>query len=606
MNVFLIGWSPAGDTDPQRAEAGIARADLLGQKLGDQPVSSWSSPDGRLVVATMRHSEHEMPGVRYVHTEDRRIALFAGRPFVWVSDLAGDGMAPLDARFFVDCNLGAEELDGPFAAARYDGDTGVFELVTDRMGAYPVYTAEDRGVTWFGNVPFCVGIAAERTGIDAEALGRFLTFGWAVGGRSLWDGVTQMPRGTVHARFSDGRPPVCTELLSTDSVREAFGGSPDLSEAAPILTATLRALGSWPGRPNVVPVSGGRDSRVVVAAATAAGLEFAARTIAFPGVAGYPNTPDVMIAGEVMKVLGHSRQVVAPPHASGVRRSAVLMRQATNGLVSLGETGLIDGHGADAALELIHSGHGGETSRGKYYIGESPDRREVVKMIFGRWSHRYPPPITRTQVLDTVHGHVGHWVDTHLEAGFAPGDMGEVFHLFELLPCWLAPAQRLQELSNDTTAPLWSPRMLPYAIAGTARDRLSEPLHFALLDALHAELTHVEFADVNPAWPTFPSAPRQARRYRTLLFKVHREARRRLSARRASGRGQLDELLLEARAEAAVALSSYGSHVVWDVLDRRRTSRLLSRDPHTLDPRSQRMIWRLASVMAPELYDYGK
>jgi hypothetical protein len=42
-------------------------------------------------------------------------------------------------------------------------------------------------------------------------------------------------------------------------------------------------------------------------------------------------------------------------------------------------------------------------------------------------------------------------------------------------------------------------------------------------------------------------------------------------------------------------------HAVWDVLDLERTRKLLAREPYTLDPRSQAVVWRLATIVAADM-----
>jgi hypothetical protein len=143
--------------------------------------------------------------------------------------------------------------------------------------------------------------------------------------------------------------------------------------------------------------------------------------------------------------------------------------------------------------------------------------------------------------------------------------------------------------------------MLPFTFAGTSRSRIAEPLHYGLLNELAPDLARIRFEGLNPSWPTFPSAARRGRRQRDLAFKVRRELRRRLQARRTQQRASLDPLLRLARDDVREAVSSLGGHVIWDVLDRRRTMRLLSRELYTLDPRSQSTIWRLATVLGADM-----
>jgi hypothetical protein len=109
------------------------------------------------------------------------------------------------------------------------------------------------------------------------------------------------------------------------------------------------------------------------------------------------------------------------------------------------------------------------------------------------------------------------------------------------------------------------------------------------------------FAGVNPPWPGLRGA-RSARsqKYRTLAAKIAREARRRTAAYRsrhaAGGDPYLEEAVLVARESA----SAQPDHAAWDILDRGRVQRLLSRRPAALDPRSSRQLMTLVSVFAAE------
>src|SRR5438067_675793 len=58
-------------------------------------------------------------------------------------------------------------------------------------------------------------------------------------------------------------------LITDKAVASLIGAGFDARRAAADLVETLRALNDWPGRPGVVSLSGGRDSRIVFAAACA-------------------------------------------------------------------------------------------------------------------------------------------------------------------------------------------------------------------------------------------------------------------------------------------------------------------------------------------------
>ena len=328
MNVFLVGWSQEGAADLDTALRALEHAAILRAKLGGE-LRTWRSPDGCVVVAFVHHDSTEIPGARYVHTESDRIALFAGMPFEWRNERETEGLV-LDAAVFSTGDLARSTLDGRCAIVRYATATGALEIRTDELGAYPMYVADDSAMTWFGNTPFLIGHAAGKTDVDLEALGSFIGLGWVPAGTTFWRGVERMQRATLEVRRRSGAV-TRHDLLPTTAIRDTFGGRPRMSDAPQVLVATIKALGGWHGRPNVVPVSGGRDSRVIFAAAVAAGVDFVPATIAYPHIAGYPETPDVILSGQVVGALGMERIVSrqrpgaassGPPGSSGRPRTA--------------------------------------------------------------------------------------------------------------------------------------------------------------------------------------------------------------------------------------------------------------------------------------------
>ncbi len=124
-------------------------------------------------------------------------------------------------------------------------------------------------------------------------------------------------------------------------------------------------------------LSGGRDSRVVIAALSAAGIKV--RT----GTSGYLTHPDLQIATKLAAVLGIDHNVRVPsgaraaddanlvvPHPVEVARHAVW---ATEGMVSAFDTPRVANAYNVEAINL--SGSGGEVTRGGYLVAEdSPSR----------------------------------------------------------------------------------------------------------------------------------------------------------------------------------------------------------------------------------------
>ena len=73
-----------------------------------------------LTGARLLYGFHQIGGTRYVHHEQNRLALFAGRPIHWRADGTADGRGPLDARHYLrpakDFLVASLETWLPFAA----------------------------------------------------------------------------------------------------------------------------------------------------------------------------------------------------------------------------------------------------------------------------------------------------------------------------------------------------------------------------------------------------------------------------------------------------------------------------------------------------------
>jgi hypothetical protein len=167
--------------------------------------------------------------------------------------------------------------------------------------------------------------------------------------------------------------------LGGDQALRASGGRPVISRAdgmapggaSPVAAALVDAV--TPLRDGAAPVelsmTGGKDSRLIAAALTAAGVPFRARTH------GFASHPDVIVAGMIAERLALEHTVTEPrPAATALApdqdevlsrlRSAVLM---SDGMLSAFENlGRPDPVTAGSAAPVQAGGHGGELLRGGY------------------------------------------------------------------------------------------------------------------------------------------------------------------------------------------------------------------------------------------------
>ena len=603
MNLFVIGWCPSGSIQSAGAETALAALVSELPFFDGHDFRTWRAPSGRVAVACAVHAPARTGGVRYAHFETERMTLFSGRPFAWRSEFTADGRGPLDARFYLgDPEVWSESLDGRAVAARYDDVSARLDLYTDASGAYHVFFGRRAETQWFSNSPELIRRIIGRSARDPFVAASLVACGWSLGGQPIWRDVRRLPRAALHQFHPGGE--VHREHLPIASIDSFFDSGFRDEVAARTLVATVRALADWPGRPSYVPLTGGRDSRLVFAAALHAGTVFEPRILV--GSASSHESPDVQTARIVSESMGRSLAVESSRSVSRVIDAARILRLTAPGTLSLDlayaalnrppGSGLCDEHTRDTPLELVHSGHAGELARAYYGPGGS-DHRAVARSLYRQVTHAWPRPPLSREGNHLVQEYIHRWVRREIDAGVSVSNLPDLFYLFERMENWVGPSHGFDEYMADLTSPLWTPRLLPHEFGLTANERARELFHFHVLNALCPELARVPFVASNPPWPTFGRTQEvRGRRARRFAAQAHQELNRRYQ--RLLGRAA-DGSRPEALAEAAKLAREHApdrSDEVWHVLDRRRGLSLLARDPAGLDARSRRTAWRLATV----------
>ena len=543
MNLFVVGWSDARPVEAAEARAKLASvADRLPFFPG-QTIQTWESPARRAAAAWIAHPPEVTGGATYADVAPERVELWSGH------------------------------RAGRFAQVTATDDG--LRTDSDPMGSYPLY--ESGG--WFSNNP-----TALRTGdaTDPAVIASLVAGGWSLSGEPTWAGV----------RRSDRR------LAPADAI-PLIGRGLDARAAAAELVDVTRALMDWPGRPNVVPVTAGRDSRLVLAAAMRTGILFDTNT------GGRPGEPDVDVGRQLAAIAGVDHHLIADdPHGalhSHWRRAGELLSLTTGGTASLADAVGFPFGPRDGALPLWHSGQGGEIARGYYARVRGGTRAKLTDSLYAAFAMRRPG---RREPLNAdgealVRVALAAWVDEVLSAGAHPRDVPDLFYLLARMGTWAGPTHGAVEFVRDTTSPLWHRRMLPHLLALPARERAAERFHYQVLNELSPELAAA------PGWfkPT-TLLQRRAARARTIAQRVLAEARRRRRRRVSPPQGPgahapadpFEPVLADVR---ALVLED-ATHPAWRLLDRGRTEDLLS--SADLDEVQRYYAWRLATVFGAAEY----
>jgi len=613
MVLFLLGHCFRGEIDvPAPAAAlgdGLARLGLL----GDAPVHSWRAPSGRTALSWAAHAPEQVGGVRYVHAEATRLALFAGRPVRWRNGRP-DGRGPLDPRTYLrPAAAWAGELDGRCTALRCDDGEGIVELFSDPLGAYPIFERRFEHSVWVSNSPLALARVGGASPLDHLVLASVVGGGWSLEGHPAWSAVRRVGRGLIWS-LGPGTRESHQELLPADRVARLYGAGLDEQRAARTLVGTLDALSDWPGRPQQLPLTGGRDSRLILAAAGHLGRPLEAVT------GGEADHPDVVVAAELARRTGVEHRLLGPPppHStvhSDPHRGALVVAAQSGATATLADGAGFPVVPTSGPLALWHTGQGGEIGRGYYGVLAAASLRRPGAVVDGLYRAFTSVRPWRAEALNShgralVRDAIASWVVGARDAGIRPPDLPDAFYLLGRMASWAAPTHGCVEWVRDSTSALWSVRLLPDLIGLSSSERATEGFHRRLLARLDADLLDVGFADGRP-WASSLSRARvhtALRRARQLDGEVRRRLGRLTSARLgsaaavprpgpAASRSPISEIQRLVRGWA----SDRPEHAAWEVLDRRRVTHLLSADVSTLDIVSGYQLWRLATVLGPGL-----
>jgi hypothetical protein len=454
--------------------------------------------------------------------------------------------------------------EGRFARVSWDRRSSDWRVETDPMGSYPVYAAG-------GLISNNPTLLRTSSSMCPEVIASLVGGGWSLSGDPLWEGVRRIDRP-----------------LAPDEVVPLLGAGLDVDAAASDLVDVVGRLASWPGRPNVVPVTAGRDSRLVLAAALRAGVSFSTNT------GGLDGEPDVEVGRSLAAAAGVPHSLIADDPFGSLfshwRRAAELLLLTTGGTASLADAVGFPLGPRPGPLPLWHSGQGGEIARG-YYAGSSAAVDGLYRAFVMRRPHRHE--LLSREGEEAVRTAISQWLEPVVDAGALPEDIPDLFYLLQRMGRWAGPTHGAVEYVRDTTSPLWHRRMLPHLLGLPAPERAREEFHRLLLSRLAPEL-----AEVGEWVERRSEVARRVERATDLARKVGRELRRRLRPPPAAVAAA--DPFAAVLPEIREVVLSQPDHVAWSVLDRSRVESVLSQDAAALDEVRRYQVWRLATVFSAQ------
>jgi Asparagine synthase len=366
----------------------------------------------------------------------------------------------------------------------------------------PVYLAEvPRAVVVSDRASWAAAVTGRLSEPDPAMTAAFLVLGYPVGAATPFRGVRAL--GARRQLAVTGGRAVVTAVPSQDA------GSGSAEQVAAALVEEVQPLGEL-GVPVELSLTGGKDSRLIAAALTAAKVPFRARTH------GFASHPDVIVAKMIASQLGLEHVVTEPRPADQQQapdQADVLARLRSAVLVSDGMLSAFENVGRSdpkVTTEPVQTGgHGGELLRGGYAPAAWSARRPPARA----WSEARGAELFRRMVTRRLGllrpAAAGEYLAslTPFAAALPRGPLRTLddFYLANRAGRWSAAARQGYLIRETLVQPFFADRVVRAARAVPLRDRVTDRLHRDVLAALCPELLELPLA--GSGWKSGPQPP---------------------------------------------------------------------------------------------------
>jgi len=386
-----------------------------------------------------------------------------------------------------------DDVAGEYAVARLHGD-GSLDVFSDRSGLHQIFRGAAGEAAVANRASLVATLLDDRTA-DPAGLRWLAAIGYRVGTATAYRAVRQIAQG--HALRIDGKgaheQPMPAPVVAFGGER---GWSPALDGDLDAGIAQAKAailLGIGADGPVDLPITGGKDSRVILALCLSAGLRERLRLF----TRGYEGHPDVTAGAGIAAALGlpHRREAPhgsdEPAHWSRERFFDRLMAQTwqTDGMV--GGWDLILGQ--RIAGETLITGHMGEVLKAYSKKPLPAGRLDPVTMV--RLQAPFDPmDLLRPEARAALEGELSAQMDGARAEGAEEADLPDLFYYRNRIPNWLGAIRGIKSFERQPVVPLGSPALLRLAFRLTPEERRRELLHHRIIARCAPELLPLPFA----------------------------------------------------------------------------------------------------------------
>jgi hypothetical protein len=392
-------------------------------------------------------------------------------------------------------HIHADEINGMFFRAIL-GDDATVLVDYDPLCTVPVYHAAREGLAIVSDRPaICAAVVGDTTP-DPLTATWVSTLGFAMGERTIYRAVRRAPVG--------GRLIAHDGVVTANNGRNVFRDHKpmDLADHVEAYRAAARtALQSVfsSDAETTIGLTGGKDSRLVLALLIDAGLQKDVTFLTSDFAPDHGGTADVIIARSIAERFGLRHNV--NPRASSttpapepstlaewLRRHAFAVSGLTSGWDKVGVE--------QPANAISVSGGFGEAL--KHAIKSTPRHPHTClldSMIFSIDNFRAFLPGT----LATLNEDLEAEIYRYAEPGAVGSDAADIFYCSQRLPNWAGVQAAAQRHRVRAFPPLYNRAMLPLAFSTPYAEKKLTRIHHEIIRQISPELVAFPFA--NDRWP---------------------------------------------------------------------------------------------------------
>ncbi|NTT85903.1 adenine nucleotide alpha hydrolase family protein [Tabrizicola fusiformis] len=433
-----------------------------------------------------------------VHADATSLTLFNGFAF----DERRTEPHVLSARELHGWTEGKQHLAGEYAVFQLRPD-GTALAYSDFKAMRHLYWIETDDLIAFSTRPSLISLLLGRRNHDLLAQTWNASIGFRLGNRSSLKDIQYIPGDRI-GHVTEGRMQLapCTSPLARLSGPRGLDALPsrrdDLMDAAIAAAAASVRLATRGKDAITLPITGGKDSRLVLALCLAAGLRDRLKLFTM----GNADFPDVVVGQMIAEKLAvpHERRPVSPPSSipfltaeDYIDRLASFAYQ-TDGLVGSWDSYVKTATSANSGM----NGFMGEilkTNRKADLKGTELAERpiDLIKAPFD------PLGLLKPAAKEALFEDARSYFRKHLDIGVPYGDLPDVFYFQNRLPNWLGTTRQVQAFTGSDVLPLGVSAMCELAFSATVEERDIDLIHYRMIQRCAPELIDIPFA--NATWP---------------------------------------------------------------------------------------------------------